>query len=133
MTDSINKRLSEATSHQEIDAILHEGPSHSRTPRQHKAADDPTTFTRTETIGGKPITFEATSELELERAVQGALKAAAELQQPAPVEIDYHKVGRDAAVRAAERADLDLKFKRGEISTPEYLEQSGAVKDYLEQ
>ena len=29
------------------------------------------------------------------------------------------------------RSELELKFKRGEINTQEYLEQSGAVSDYL--
>jgi hypothetical protein len=30
------------------------------------------------------------------------------------------------------KVELDLKFKRGEISTAEYLEQSGAIDSYLE-
>jgi hypothetical protein len=30
------------------------------------------------------------------------------------------------------RVELEVKFKRGEISTNEYIEQSGAVRDYLE-
>jgi hypothetical protein len=34
--------------------------------------------------------------------------------------------------KAADRAMLDLKFKRGEIDTVAYLEQSGAMRDYLQ-
>jgi hypothetical protein len=49
-----------------------------------------------------------------------------------PVEIDCAQAGRDAAIRAAEQADLERRYKRNEISTQEYLDQSGAVKDYLE-
>jgi hypothetical protein len=163
MTDSINKRLAEATSHQEIDAILHEGPSHERAPRTaaaepttvtptdsltkrlseatsreqidailHESAAaepaQPTTLKRTEIIGGKPVEFSANSELELERAVASAYKVAAELQQPlVPAEPTI-----DPAVAAAERAELDLQFKRGQITSQEYLDRSGAVKDYLE-
>lgn len=126
--DSLTKRLAEATSHQEIDAILHEGPSQSRTPIQPA---EPKTYTRTETILGDPITFEAATEVELEREVAKAYKIAAEHQQPAPV-VDYHKAGEDAAIRSIAQLDLELKFKRGEVSTQEYLERSGAVKDYLE-
>ena len=37
-----------------------------------------------------------------------------------------------ASVEAAEKAELELKFKRGEVSSDEYLAQSGAVKNYLE-
>jgi tRNA nucleotidyltransferase/poly(A) polymerase len=161
---NLEKQISEARSHEELDALLHQGPSNQRAPRHEAAAEpttatpstdltkrlsearsrdeidqilheakpaEPATFSRTEKIGGKDFTFEAASELELERAVQGALRVAAELQPPAPV-VDYVQAGRDAAVRFAERADLELRYKRNEVSTQEYLEQSGAVKDYLE-
>jgi len=38
----------------------------------------------------------------------------------------------DEAAQAAVRADLDLRFKRGEVDTAQYLEQTGAVEKYLE-
>jgi hypothetical protein len=94
-------------------------------------------FSRTEVIGGKEFTFEAASELELERAVNNAFKVAYALQEPVaetvqtePV-VDAAEAERVAAAQATERADLELKFKRGEITTADYLERSGAVDDYL--
>jgi len=165
---NLEKQLAEATSHEQIDALLHDGPSHTRTPRSEApttAAEQtafnkriaeantreeldailaetreaavtpvqPTTFTRTETIGGKPLTFSAASELELERAVASAYKAA-ELAPatPAPAEPEPYQAEREALAAQLRQADLELKFKRNEITTQEYLEQSGAVKNYLE-
>jgi hypothetical protein len=126
---TIEKELAAANSHAEIDAILHEGAGHQRAPRK---TDEPATFTRTEKVGGKDIEFSADSALELERAVTSARKVADALQTPVPVEVDYAKAGRDAALRAAEQQELERRFKRNEITTQEYLEQSGAVETYLE-
>jgi len=95
-------------------------------------------FSRTETIGGREFSFEAATELELERQVNNAYKVAAGLQVPQVVEpvvdpaVAAAAAEKAATERAAAQADLELKFKRGEVSTQEYLEQSGAVKDYLE-
>lgn len=97
-----------------------------------------TVFTRTETIGGKEFIFEASSELELERYVNNALRVAYSVQAPEPAAVVV-----DPAVAAAEAqkavedkasalADLELKWKRGEISAADYIEQSGAVDAYLE-
>ncbi len=92
-------------------------------------------FKRVEVIGGREFTFEAESELELERAVNNAYKVAYAVQESAPVAAATPAAPvvpqKTAEEIAAERAELDLKFKRGDISTKEYLEQSGAVADYL--
>ena len=95
-------------------------------------------FSRIETIGGREFTFEAATELELERSISNAYKVAAGLQVPQVVEpvvdpaIAAAAAEKAATERAAAQADLELKFKRGEVTTQEYLEQSGAVKDYLD-
>ena len=95
-------------------------------------------FTRTLTIGGREFTFDAPSELELERAVNNALLVAYSLQNTeAPAAAEIVVSAADAA-KAAEaevvaKAELELKFKRGEISAKEYIEQSGAIKSYLEE
>jgi len=96
-------------------------------------------FIRTETIGGKELTFSAGSELELERMVNNAFKVAYALQDPGASAPDPAREAAAAAAaaqaevdRAAAKADLELKFKRGDISAQDYIEQSGAIKDYLE-
>jgi hypothetical protein len=95
-------------------------------------------FSRTEKIGGRDFLFEAGSEIELERMINNAYKVAYAVtgtEETAPY-VDP-AVAAAAAQKAAEeeavaRVELETKFKRGDISTAEYLEQSGAVKDYLQ-
>ena len=94
-------------------------------------------FSRTEVIGGREFTFEAASELELERMVNNALKVAYAIQPTDDVIVTEPVVDAAAVQKAAEdravfMVDLETKFKRGEISTAEYLEQSGAMDEYLE-
>lgn len=97
-------------------------------------------FSRVEVIGGKEFTFEAETELEIERMVSNALKVAYAFQSTEPVvaaadpsvKVAADKAAADAAVAdAAARADLDLQFKSGTISAADYIQRSGAVKDYL--
>lgn len=94
-----------------------------------------TPFTRDVVIGGKTFMFEAASELELERMVNVALQTAASVGTR-EVEVDPAVAAKSAADKAtadaAARTELDLKFKRGEVSTTEYLEQSGAFAEYME-
>lgn len=100
------------------------------------ASEAPKSFSRTENIGGKDFVFEATSELELANQVANAYRVAYGIQptsqadetDPTP---DPAVIAAQAASEAAAKAELELKFKRGEITTADYLEQSGAIKDYL--
>ena len=108
-----------------------------------KAAADanpiPTTFTRTELIGGKEFTFEAGNELELERMVNNAYKIAYAVREnePQPTQQTVDPAIAIAAQKKAEeeaavfQADLELKFKRGEITPADYIKQSGAMEKYL--
>jgi hypothetical protein len=107
-------------------------------------ANAPKVFTRTETINGREFIFEAESELELERTVNNALRVGMMVQQPTEqptVVVEDPGAARAAAAeaataaaeQAAANAELELKFKRGEIDVKTYLEQSGAVRDYLAQ
>lgn len=91
---------------------------------------EPMIYTRTETINGRDFVFEAPSELELERQVNTALRTAYELnqQQEEVVETDEQI---DPAKQAADRAELELQFKNGQIDAKTYLEKSGAIDDYL--
>jgi hypothetical protein len=94
-------------------------------------------FKRTETIGGREFLFEAESELELERQVNNALRVAYALQPTEPehqeqvVTVDPAVAAKAAEEQAAAKAELELQYKRGEITTADYLEKSGAVDDYL--
>lgn len=100
------------------------------------AANQPV-FTRTLTINGRDFSFEADTELELEKLVNNAYAVASAYQQtPEPVQQTQDepteaqkKAAADAEI--ARRADLELKFKRGEISTADYLEQTNAVEEHL--
>ena len=92
------------------------------------------TFTRTEVIGGKEFYFEAASELEIERQVLNAYKVAYNVQQPVeraePV-VDQAAVAAAAEAEVLASAELERKFRLGEISAKAYLEQSGAVDEFL--
>lgn len=96
-----------------------------------------TPFSRTEIIGGREFTFEAATELELERLVNNAFKVAYAVQDTDTPEVQVDPVvaranaEKAAADDAAAKVELELRFKRGEISTADYIEQSGAMKDYL--
>lgn len=100
-----------------------------------KTAADATGFSRVETIGGREFNFEASNELELERMVANAYRVAYAIQ---PTEVAAPVVPVDPAIAqkaaedaAAAKADLELKFKRGDISASDYIEQSGAMDEYL--
>lgn len=126
----LTKALENATTHEEISAAL-DAVRANAVSEAGRSAQPAAAFTRVEKIGGRDIKFEASSQLELERAVTSAYKVAGELLQMPP-EPDYSKAGADAAARAIAQTELELRFKRGEVSTADYLEQSGVVKDYLE-
>lgn len=106
------------------------------------AANQGKPFTRVENIGGRDFEFEAASESELDQMVLNAFRVAYAVREdsltPAAPAAVVDTVAQEAAAaqaateRAAAQVELELKFKRGEVSTAEYLEQSGAVRDYLE-
>jgi hypothetical protein len=84
--------------------------------------------------------FEEDSELAVERAIGDYMRT--KMAQPeARTEIPARdEQGRfvspadqgKADENAFAKAELELRFKRGEISTEEYLTQSGAIASYLE-
>ena len=100
-----------------------------------KHAAEIQTYTRVETIGGREVNFEASNELELERMVNNAYKVAYALQ-PGTEEPEVSQVDPAAAQKAAEekaeaQSELELKFKRGEVTAAEYIKQSGIMESYL--
>jgi hypothetical protein len=90
-------------------------------------------FTRTEIIGGKEFQFSASTEGELDRQVLGAYKVAYAVQQPVErvAEVDPEAAAKAAEAEVLAKAELERKFKLGEISAKEYIEQSGAVNEFL--
>lgn len=98
-----------------------------------------TPFKQTEVINGREFIFEAPTELELERMIANAYRVASAVkettEEPKPAAVDPNQAALDKAAAEAEataKTELELKFRRGEISASEYIEQSGAVKNYLE-
>lgn len=97
------------------------------------------TFESVETIGGKEFTFTAGSQAELDHMIANAYKVAYAVhpservieQVVDPVAAEK-AAAEKAAADAAAKTELELKFKRGEISASDYIEQSGALASYLE-
>ena len=100
------------------------------------AAEAARSFKRTENIGGKNFEFDGASEAEVDRLVLNAYKMAYTLREerPAVAEVvpDAAAVAAAAEAEAAAKADLEKKFRLGEVSAKDYIEQSGAINQYLE-
>jgi hypothetical protein len=97
------------------------------------------TFESVETIGGKEFTFTASSQAELDHMIANAYKVAYAVHPTERVieqvvdPVVAEKAAADkAAAEAAAKTELELKFKRGEITASDYIEQSGALAQYLE-
>ena len=97
--------------------------------------ETPLTFSRVEVIGGREFTFEGASEAELDHAVLNAYKIAFAVQPteatPVVPVVDPAIAAQAAADEAAAKIELELRFKRGEITAADYIEQSGAMSEYL--
>jgi hypothetical protein len=125
-----NAAISQGLAHREWDETI-------VTPNEPGTAPRAYGRTITVTVNGQSQsrTITADSELALEKAV-GDFYRETFVGQPAVTE--RPEASRDERGRFTRtddpvaKVELDLKFKRGEISTAEYLEQSGAVAEYLE-
>jgi hypothetical protein len=94
----------------------------------------PTRFTRNVRIDAREIAVEADSELELERKVGDMYRGAQAVreEEAATTTRQAAPTATESAEQIANRVELELAFKRGTITTQEYLERSGAVTEYLE-
>ncbi len=102
------------------------------TPAAQVQTDEPKQITKVEKIGGRDFAFTGTEESVAEQII--AAYKVAEALTPAPepqVRITRQKTSDENALDAANRAELELAFKRGEIDTAEYLQKTGAVDEYL--
>jgi hypothetical protein len=100
-------------------------------------AQPPARLTHTEVIAGKEFDFEGATQAEIDAQVAAAYRVAFAIQQPQTqerVEVapDPAAVAAAAEAEEAARVALDAQFRNGTISTAEYLEKSGAVRQYLE-
>jgi hypothetical protein len=96
----------------------------------------PRAHARAVTINGTKHVVEGATEIELEKAVgdlyRAQLTPAATTQQTEqPRDISTGRFV--SAEEAANKAELELQFKRGDISAADYLQKSGAISDFLEQ
>lgn len=103
-----------------------------RKAAEQKAAEDAgKVYTRTETINGRDFDFEANSPEELQQQIINAYRVASAVSEPVAAPVVEQPKQKTAAEIEAERAELELKWKRGEITAKDYIAQSGAVTDYL--
>ncbi len=106
----------------------------------------PRAFARVLNINGFKHTVEAPSEIELERKINALLRETFESRNTpsgaAPARdastgrfASAEDRGKADEARQAEivrQSELELKFKRGELSTADYLARSGAIERHLE-
>lgn len=90
---------------------------------------EPHTFARTVVIAGQKHVLEGASELEVTRKETELFRRvfAEPITKTEPTEQPRNEGAEDAVAKA----ELELAFKRGDISVLEYLQQSGAIADYL--
>jgi len=96
----------------------------------------PQRFAKTLEVAGKTLIFEGDSELQVERNIGDYFRALAPrepAETPKPATQLRDEQGQFlSAEDAAAKAELELRFKRGDIDTATYLAESGAVDAYLQ-
>lgn len=103
------------------------------TPAAQVAEPEERVFSKTVKIGGKDFTFTDESEEGLTNQIASAQTVAENLQEDrsSVTPRSVRKAESDAALEAVRQAELSLAFKRGEISTADYLRESGALAQAL--
>jgi hypothetical protein len=101
-------------------------------------------LSQTFTINGETHTFTGANQAELDRAQVEFFRTLTE-NSSARLETTNDTLARnpngtfakqrtdDSAVASADKAILELKYKRGEIDTASYMRESGALDDYLQE
>jgi hypothetical protein len=100
---------------------------------QTAQTDEPKHVTKVEKIGGRDITFTGT-ELDVEQQITAAYKVAAALAPvPEPqVRVRQQRTQAEIERDISDRAELDLQFRRGELTPQEYLDRTNAIGEWLE-
>jgi hypothetical protein len=99
---------------------------------QDAKADEPEKISKTETINGRAIDFSGT-EAEIELQVASARRVAEALRPTGSFTPRLVRTKTQAEIERdiCDRAELDLQFRRGELTTQEYLERTNAVGNFL--
>jgi hypothetical protein len=160
MTDDLAKAIQDAVSSADVKTLILEAAEKQKATGDQIAADQAAAekaaadkiladqaaaeaaaasqgFSRTVEIGGRSFTFEGVSEAELDRAELNALKVAYAVREPeaAPaveITVDPAEAARAAEADVLAKTELERKFRAGEITTADYIQQSGALDTYLE-
>jgi hypothetical protein len=149
---TLEKDLNRATTFEEIRALLENATSRSGiadrdpqtgqfvrrdplTPAAQTIDDGDQQITRTETIGGKEFNFTGTV-LEVEKAIGHAYKVAEAVKTAEPsatvtVHTPRAKTQAERERELFDRTQIDLQFRRGELTTAEYLDRTNAIGEYL--
>ncbi len=142
MTPELTKKVNEAGSAVEIAAILREAAvdqgyvirdaidANVLIPVEREAT---TRVSRTETINGKAVAFEAENALDLEKKISEAYRSATTQSNAsdAPRDDKGRFTAQPTELTPAQRTQLDTEFRMGRITVEQYLEKTGAVGTYL--
>jgi hypothetical protein len=106
------------------------------TPASQTVAPEEEQITRTESIGGQEFTFTGTT-LDVEKAIGNAYKVVEALtpaEPSAPVTPQLVRAKTQAEIERdiCDRTELDLQFRRGQLTTAEYLDRTNAIGEFLE-
>jgi hypothetical protein len=110
-------------------------------PTEHAAASSPQKYSQVVTIDGVKTVLESPTYEGLQQQVEALYRQV--FSQPATQQQQRQTPARDTQGRftaeqgradenLAERVELELAFKRGDINAAEYLERSGAISQYLQ-
>jgi hypothetical protein len=160
MTDELAKAIQDAVTAADVKSLLlaaaeKEVATAAQLAADQKAAEDAAvakakedaeaqaattqSFKRVENIGGVDMEFDGSSEAEVDRLVLNAYKVAYNVRQPEREIVTVVDPAAQAAAEAAaaeqaatDKAELERRFRLNEISAAEYIQQSGAMKQYLE-
>ena len=152
ISKSLEERIHAASSQVEISEILRSEAISQRLvvpdryspdillPVDQPALGTPRAYAKGVIIDGKKIIVEGATEQEASEKLIEVYRQALANQSPAEKENTRQRdddTGRFVAARTDDRdpvakVELDLKFSRGEISTEDYLAQSGAIERHLE-
>ncbi len=149
---TLDKDINKAASFEDLRALLENAASRSgiadrdpvtgqfvrRDPVAQTVAPEDEQITKVETIGGTEFTFTGTA-LEVEQQIGNAYKIAEAVKLAEPQPVTPRSVRAAQAKTQAEierdicdRTELDLQFRRGQLTTAEYLNRTNAIGEFLE-
>jgi hypothetical protein len=140
ISKEVEKALRESTSYEDMRQTLHNAASAQKITLAHRWEENPTAVNTSATNGFARDTserrerdaqgrFTDSSEAGLANQISQATQVAEVLQEETATRTTVQETDEQRIMRQTE---LELAFKRGTISTAEYLEKSGAVEQFLE-